>query len=71
MATPLQNLQAAYQTVTDKIAQVLADPKPNYTVDGVSVDRQAYYQSLLAREKELRTIPGVAPETNPTFDVVL
>ncbi len=70
MATPsaLDNLKAAHASVCAKIADVLADPKPNYTLPGgVSVDRDRYYAGLLAREKELRAVPGVAPETNPVF----
>ncbi|AWM41760.1 hypothetical protein GobsT_71370 [Gemmata obscuriglobus] len=67
MPTPLQNLQAAYRDVTAKIAEVLANPLPNYTIDGVSIDRKSYYESLLEQEKSLRAIPGAAPETNPVF----
>lgn len=68
MATPLANLQSAYASVCAKIADVLANPKPSYTLPGgASVDREAYYASLLDQEKQLRAIPGVAPDTNPVF----
>lgn len=53
MATPAENLQAALQTVTDKIAAVLADPLPNVTVDGVTIDRMGYYRQLLDMQKAL------------------
>jgi hypothetical protein len=65
----LENLQAAYVTVTEKIAEVLANPLGSYTVDGVTVDRGAYYESLMRQEEALRKIPGVAPTTNPIFEV--
>jgi hypothetical protein len=65
----LENLQAAYLSVTEKIAEVLANPLGNYTVDGVTVDRRSYYESLMEQEKALRAIPGVAPTTNPIFEV--
>jgi hypothetical protein len=53
MPTPSQNLQTALQTVTDKIAEVLANPLPNVTIDGVSIDRMAYYRQLLDTQKAL------------------
>ncbi len=72
MPTPLANLQAAYASLTVKIAEVLSDPKPSYTLPGgASLDRNAYYASLLAREKELRAIPGVAPDANPVFEIIV
>ncbi|AWM40314.1 hypothetical protein GobsT_12170 [Gemmata obscuriglobus] len=68
MPTPLQNLQAAYRDVCAKIAEVLANPLPDYTLPGgVRVDRKTYYESLLDQEKSLRAIPGAAPDTNPVF----
>ena len=52
--TPLQNLQAAYASVAAKIAEVLANPLPNITVDGVTIDRQGYYRALIENQKLLR-----------------
>ena len=69
MANALENLQSAYESVCLAIANVMADPQPNYNVDGVNMDRTAYYDMLLRREQELRAIPGVAPLTQPIFDV--
>lgn len=67
--SPLADLQTGYAGVCARIRDVLCNPKPNYTVDGVTIDRQSYYAGLLAREKELRAIAGVAPSTTPTFEV--
>jgi hypothetical protein len=53
MATPAQNLQAALQTVTNQIAAVLANPLPNITVDGTTVDRMGYYKQLLEMQKAI------------------
>ena len=53
MATPAQNLTAALQTVTNQIAAVLANPLPNITVDGVTIDRMGYYQKLLDMQKAI------------------
>lgn len=64
MATAAENLttlQATYTDTLSKLAEVMANPKPNYTIDGVSVDRNAYRQQLLDMLKSLREIPGVAP----------
>lgn len=68
-SSPLADLQTAYAGVCAQIRDVLCNPKPNYTVDGVSVDRQSFYASLMAREKELRAVAGVAPSTAPVFEV--
>ncbi len=54
MATPAANLEAAYQSVSDKIAEVLANPLPNMTVDGVVIDRMSYYRQLLEMQEAIR-----------------
>lgn len=47
MATAAQNLQSAYDSVTAKLAEVLADPKPDYTLPGgVTLNWSAYYRML-------------------------
>lgn len=71
MATNLENLQAAYAGVCAKLASVLLDPQPSYTLPGgVTVGREAYYASLLDQEERLRKIPGVADGVTPTFEVL-
>jgi hypothetical protein len=54
MATPYENAAASYASVTAKIAEVLASPLPNITVDGVSIDRLGYYRMLLDIQKNAR-----------------
>ena len=69
--SPLADLQRAYVTLCAQIRDVLLDPKPSYSLPGgASVNRESYYASLLAREAELRKIPGVAPSTTPVFTAV-
>jgi hypothetical protein len=67
--SPLIDLQAAYAAICAEIRDVLLAPRPDYSIDGVSVSFAAYYQSLIERQEVLRKIPGVAPTTNPIFDV--
>jgi hypothetical protein len=67
MATPLENLQAAYASNAAKMAEALANPRANYTVDGVSMDFGAYYDRLMSTEEKLRAIPGVV--AGLVFDV--
>lgn len=68
-ASPLVDLTAAYASICAEIRDVLASPRPDYSIDGVSVSFAAYYQSLIEREEVLRKIPGVAPTTRPVFEV--
>lgn len=49
--TPAQDAAASYASITAKIAAVLADPLPNITVDGVTIDRMGYYHTLLELQK--------------------
>lgn len=70
MPTPLDDLQSAYADVCAKLAALYADPKPSYSVDGVTKSWGEFRKELLETEKSLRAIPGVATETNPVFDVI-
>lgn len=54
MATEAENIQAALDSLAVKIVEVLANPLPNITVDGVSIDRMGYYRSLIEYQKLLR-----------------
>lgn len=54
MATPAENAAAAYASLTAKIAEVLANPLPDVTVDGVTISRMAYYKGLLEMQKLAR-----------------
>lgn len=54
MATPAQNLTTAYESLAAKLAEVMADPKPSYSVDGVSLDWGAYYRMLTEQMKAVR-----------------
>lgn len=68
--TPLADLQEAYAGVCAAIRDALTNPKLSYTVPGgASVNFETYYAGLQAREEALRKIPGVAPVTNPVFEV--
>jgi hypothetical protein len=62
--------EAAYASVTAKIAEALANPQPSYTEKGRSISWDAYYEMLLKSEERLRKIPGVAPSTVPVFTIV-
>lgn len=68
-ASPLADLQAAYASVCANIRDFAANPRPNYTVGGVSLSRSEYAAMLKEQEKTLREIPGVAPETNPLISI--
>lgn len=69
-ADPLTDLREAYASVCAAIRDVMANPKPSYTLPGgASINREQYYAGLCGREKELRAIPGVAPSTNPSFQI--
>ncbi len=70
MPTPLENLQAAYANICQQLADMTTDPKPSYSSNGRSVSWGEHFGALSARLDELRKIPGVAPDTVPTFDVI-
>jgi hypothetical protein len=46
MATAAQNLQTAVDNISAKIAEVSANPKPNYSIDGQSVSHADYFRML-------------------------
>lgn len=54
MATEAENLRTAYDQVVEKILEVTANPKPDYSVDGQSVSWSAYYAMLTRLRQDLR-----------------
>jgi hypothetical protein len=70
MPTPLDNLRAAYANLCTQLAEVTADPRPSYSTDGKSVSWEEHYNGLVERIQKLAQVPGVAPDQNPTFDVI-
>lgn len=46
MATNRANLEAALASLSAKIAEAAADPKPNYSVDGQTVSWGDYLKQL-------------------------
>jgi hypothetical protein len=68
-ASPLADLRAAYALICAQIRDAMVNPQPSYSEKGRSISWSEYYASLTAREAELRKIPGVAPETNPSFEI--
>jgi hypothetical protein len=68
VATPLESLTAAYESLTLKIADVLSNPRPDYTLPGgASVKWSEYYKMLLDAQKAARE--GMIAAAGP-FDVV-
>lgn len=54
MATEAQNLQTSLEAVAAKLAEVTANPKPSYSIDGQSVSWGEYYGSLVKLRNELK-----------------
>jgi len=52
----LTDLEAAQASLTAAIAAAVADPKPSYSIDGQSVNHDAYLASLTARLKEINRL---------------
>lgn len=46
MATPTQSLDEAINNISALIAQITADPKPNYSIDGQLVSWGDYLDTL-------------------------
>lgn len=46
MATDAENAAAVYSAALAAQAAALANPQPNYTVDGISVNWSDYYKML-------------------------
>lgn len=56
MATAAENLQTAYDAACAAYAAFMSDPKPNYTVDGVTYDRVGYARFLADQVKAAREL---------------
>jgi hypothetical protein len=54
VASEAENLQTAIDNVAAKLAEVTANPKPSYSIDGQSVSWGEYYRMLTGHLKELR-----------------
>ncbi len=54
MATVAENLQTALESLAVKYAAAAASAAPSYSIDGQSVDRTAYMESLLRQMNSLR-----------------
>ena len=67
IATALQNLQSTRDSLAALIADVEANPKPDYSVDGQSVSWSAYRTSL--HDRLDRTIATMQRLSGP-FEVV-
>lgn len=53
MATAAENIQTAIDALAAKIATLYADPKPNYNIDGQSLDWNQYRDSLNKQMSDL------------------
>jgi len=53
MATRAENLQTALDGIAAKLADMSANPKPDYSVDGESYSWAGLFQMLTAQQKEL------------------
>ena len=53
MATRAENLQTALDGIAAKLADMSANPKPDYSVDGESYSWAGLFQMLVAQQKEL------------------
>lgn len=53
MATPLENMQTAYERVTAKIAELTLSLKPDYSIDGRSYQHSSQLTALLKQQKDL------------------
>lgn len=56
MATEAENYQTAINGLSAKIAEVYANPKPSYSINGQSVSWDAYRASLLNEMNSLKTL---------------
>lgn len=62
MATVLENLQTSQSNLAKKIAEVTANPKPNYSVDGQSVSHADFLRMLM---EELKAVTEAIAYLNP------
>jgi hypothetical protein len=56
MATALENVTTAIDNVAAILAEITANPKPDYSIDGQSVSWTSYYATLTQRMKDLLDI---------------
>jgi hypothetical protein len=54
MPTVLENLQTAEANLATKIAEISANPKPNYSIDGQSVSHNDYLKMLIENLKQVK-----------------
>jgi hypothetical protein len=52
----LTNLQAAKANVAAILAQITADPKPSYSIDGQSVSWESYFSMLTGKLEALNKL---------------
>ncbi len=67
MATNKQNLQTAYTNVCQAIADLSANPRPNYSIDGRSYSWNELFMSLL--DKQAVLLAAIQNSDGP-FEVV-
>lgn len=53
MATRAENLQTALNQIALRIAEVTAEKKPSYSVDGESVSWETYLATLIDKQEAL------------------
>lgn len=53
MASELENLQAARLALSARIAELYTAPKPNYSIDGISVSWNEYRKQLMDEYERL------------------
>lgn len=49
----LNQLQAIKANILDRLEELTASPKPNYSIDGQSVSWQAYFDALMNQLKNI------------------
>jgi hypothetical protein len=59
MATAYENVQTAIDNVAAVLAEITANPKPDYSIDGQSVSWTSYYATLTQRMKDLMEIAQI------------
>lgn len=70
MATPYENTVTQFENICAKLAEVSADLRPNYTVDGVAVNRFDFIRELQAMKAQmLKDHPGLDADLQPVFEV--
>ena len=55
-AAALANINTAIQQVSSLIAQITANPQPNYSVQGVSVSWSEYLAQLVEQQTKLQEV---------------